>query len=125
MIQVFFDGALINEDNVTGLNVNAEMFNESFKLGATVSSKYTLIVAKEGVSIQPSIVTLKDNGNVFAVLVVDNIEEDDYTYTYTLTDKMIDLEFYYDASQIFINRFHHTFSNCTRYLWQNRINIRY
>ena len=30
MIQVFFDGALINEDNVTGLNVNAEMFNESF-----------------------------------------------------------------------------------------------
>lgn len=115
-LQVFFDDVLINEDNVTGLHVNAEMFNESFKLGATVSSKYTLIVAREGVSIQPNIVTLKDNGNVFAVLVVDNIEEEDYTYTYTLTDKMIDLEFYYDASEIFINRFHNTFSNCTRYL---------
>lgn len=100
-LQVFFDNTQIGEDYIIVLSTNAEMFNESFKLGQTVSSAYTLVVAKEAITTQPTQITLKDNGTVFAILDVDNIEEDEYTYTYTLTDKMVDLEFYYDASQIF------------------------
>lgn len=100
-LEVFFDNTQIGADYITGLTTNAEMFNESFKLGQTVSTAYTLVVAKEAITTQPTQVTLKDNGSVFTILEIDEIKEDDYTYTYTLTDKMVDLEFNYDASEIF------------------------
>lgn len=100
-LQVFFDNIRIEDDYITELSTNAEMFNESFKLGQTVSTAYTLAVAKEAITTQPTQVTLKDNGTVFAILDVDDIKEDDFSYTYSLTDRMVDLEFYYDASQIF------------------------
>lgn len=102
-LEVLFDGTLLDEQYYTGLTNNFELFNESFKLGATPSNTYKLTVAKEGVSSQPSIVTLRDNGAAFAELEIDNIEEQDYEYVYTLTDKMLDLDFYYDASEIFVN----------------------
>ena len=102
-LEVFFGDTLIDENYYTGLTNNYELFNESFKLGATPSNTYSLKIAKEAVSSQPTSVTLKDNGNAFAELEVDNIEEQDYEYVYTLTDKMLDLDFYYDASEIFQN----------------------
>ena len=102
-LEVYFDDTLIDEQYYTGLTNNYELFNESFKLGSTPSNTYTLKIAKDGVSTQPTSVSLKDNGNAFAELEVDNIEEQDYEYVYTLTDKMIDLDFYYDASEIFNN----------------------
>lgn len=102
-LQVYFDDILINEQYYTGLTNNYEMFNKSFKLGTTASNQYKLSIAKDGVSNQPSNITLKDGGTTFAELEIDNIEEQDYEYVYTLTDKMVDLEFYYDASEIFQN----------------------
>ena len=102
-LEVYFDDTLIDEQYYTGLTNNYELFNESFKLGSTTSNTYTLKIAKDVVSTQPTSVSLKDNGNAFAELEVDNIEEQDYEYVYTLTDKMIDLDFYYDASEIFNN----------------------
>lgn len=102
-LQVYFDNSLIDEKYYTGLQNNFEMFNESFKLGTTPCNQYTLRIAKDGVTTQPTSITLKDSDVAFAVLDIDNIEEQDYEYVYTLTDKMVDLEFNYDASQIFQN----------------------
>lgn len=102
-LQVYFDNVLIDEQYYTGLTNNNELFNESFKLGATACNQYKLKVAKDGVSIQPTTISLRDDGTEFARLTVDNIEEQDYEYVYTLTDKMVDLNFKYDASEIFIN----------------------
>ena len=103
-LEVLFDGTLLDEQYYTGLTNNFELFNESFRLGATPSNTYKLTVAKEGVSSQPSIVTLRDNGAAFAELKVDNIEEKDSMYfEYTLADRMVDLDFPYDASEIFVN----------------------
>ena len=102
-LQVYFGDTLIDDNYYTGLTNNFELFSDSFKLGTTPSNTYKLNVAKYGISSQPTSVTLKDSGTTFAELEIDNIEEQDYTYDYTLTDKMLDLDFYYDASEIFIN----------------------
>lgn len=101
-LEIRFDGVLIDEQYYTGLTNNYEMFNESFKLGTTPMNNFKLKIAKEGVSTQPSNVTISDGANIFADLQVDNVEDDDYEYVYTLTDKMANLNFYYDASEIFI-----------------------
>lgn len=103
MIQVYFDDVLIDDDYYTGLSNSFNLFNEDFKLGSTASNSYTLSIAKEAVTKQPNKIILKEDDITIAVLEVDDIAEDDYSYTYTLTDKMIDLEFYYDASLIFKN----------------------
>lgn len=101
-LEVYFDNTLIDEQYYSGLNNNNELFNESFKLGATPSNKFTLNIRKEGVSIQPSTINFKNNNTIFAILKVDNIKEEEYEYVYTLTDSMLDLDFYYDASLIFV-----------------------
>lgn len=102
-LKVYFRNNLIDEEYYTGLTNSYELFNDSFRLGTTPSNIYKLSIAKEGVSSQPSNVILKENNTTFAELEIDNIEEQDYTYSYDLTDKMLDLEFYYDASEIFVN----------------------
>lgn len=101
-LEVYFDNTLIDEQYYSGLNNNNELFSENFKLGATPSNTFKLTIRKDGVSTQPTTVTLKDNNTTFAILKVDNIEEEEYEYVYTLTDSMLDLEFYYDASLIFV-----------------------
>lgn len=102
-LEVRFDGTLIDDQYYTGLTNNNELFNESFKLGATPCNQYTLRIAKEGILTHPTTITLSENGITFANSQIDNIEEEDYEYVYTLTDKMVNLEFYYDASEIFSN----------------------
>lgn len=102
-LQVYFGETLIDEQYYTGLTNNNELFNESFKLGSTPSNTFKLSIAKEGVENHPTEIILQDSGTTFANLQIDNIEEQDYEYVYTLTDKMLDLEFRYDASEIFEN----------------------
>ena len=102
-LQVYFGETLIDEQYYTGLTNNNELFNDSFKLGSTPCNTFKLSIAKDGVSQQPSEIILKDGGVTFANLQIDNIEEQDYEYVYTLTDKMLDLEFKYDASESFQN----------------------
>lgn len=102
-LKVYFDNTLIDEQYYTGLNNNNELFNDNFKLGSTPCNQFTLKVAKEGVTQQPTTIKLYDETTQFADLKIDNIEEQDYEYVYTLTDRMIDLNFNYDASEIFEN----------------------
>lgn len=102
-LEVYFDNQLMDEKYYSGLTNNNELFNESFKLGATACNQFKLSMGKEGVTTQPSVVQIRDDGNTIATLSVDNIEEKDYEYVYTLTDKMVSLNFPYDASEIFVN----------------------
>ena len=103
MIQIYFDDVLIDEDKYSALSTNFELFDSSFKLGSVASNTFKLSIGKEAIAEHPSEVKIYDENGIIATLVVDNIEEDDYSYIYTLTDKMINLEFYYDASVIFNN----------------------
>lgn len=102
MIQIYFDGVFINEDYYSSLSTNFELFESSFVLGSTPSNKFNISIDKTAVSNQPNEIIIKDNDALVATLVVDKIEDDNF-YNYTLTDKMIDLEFKYDASKIFKN----------------------
>ena len=102
-LKVYFDNNLIDEEYYSALNNNNELFNESFKLGSTPCNKFTLNIRKEGVTQQPKTIQLYDETTQFADLKIDNIEEQDYEYVYTLTDRMMDLNFNYDASEIFEN----------------------
>ena len=102
-MEIYFDNKLINEDYYTELSTNFALFSDIFYLGSTASNTYNLSIAKEAITIQPETVTIKDSGVLIATLVVDNVEENDFEYKYTLTDKMVNLEFNYDASQIFTN----------------------
>lgn len=103
MMEIYFDDVLINEDYYTALSTSFALFSDTFYLGSTATNTYNVSIAKEAVSKQPNIVTVKDNGVLIATLVVDKIEENDFEYKYTLTDKMVNLEFAYDASKIFTN----------------------
>lgn len=102
-MEIYFDNVLIDEDCYTGLSTNFELFDGSFKLGSTSANTFKLSVDKMAINAQPDEVTIYQNGKLVAKLVVDNIEETDVEYKYTLTDKMINLNFKYDASLIFKN----------------------
>lgn len=100
-MEIYFNDTLLNSDYYTGLSTDFKLFDNSFFLGSVQANTYTLTLIKEAVVEQPNIVTIKENGTTVAVLKVDNIVEKDYAYVYTLVDKMVDLEFKYDASEIF------------------------
>lgn len=102
-MEIYFDDNLIHEDYYTSLSTNFSLFSDIFYLGSVASNNYIISVAKEAVTTHPNAVLIKDNGILIATLVVDNIEENDFEYKYTLTDKMVNLEFNYDASKIFKN----------------------
>lgn len=103
MMKIYFDDILINEDYYTELSTNFSLFEDTFYLGSTASNIYNISIAKDSITKHPDLVLVKENGIVIAKLVVDKIEENDFEYKYTLTDKMIDLEFDYDATSIFHN----------------------
>ena len=102
-MEIYFDDKLINEDYYTELSTNFALFSDTFYLGSTASNTYNISIAKEGITTHPNTVLIKNNGELIATLVVDNVEENDFEYKYTLTDKMVNLEFNYDASEIFNN----------------------
>lgn len=102
-MEIYFDDKLINEDYYTELSTNFSLFGDTFYLGSTASNTYNISIAKEAITSHPNTILVKNNGVLIATLVVDKVEENDFEYKYTLTDKMVNLEFNYDASEIFNN----------------------
>lgn len=102
-MEIYFNDKLINEDYYTELSTNFTLFGDTFYLGSTASNTYSISIAKEAITTHPNTVLVKDHGTLIATLVVDKVEENDFEYKYTLTDKMVNLEFNYDASEIFNN----------------------
>lgn len=102
-MEIYFDDKLIDEDYYTGLSTNFTLFGDTFYLGSTASNNYNLSIDKEAITSHPNIVTVKNEGTLVATLVVDEVEENDFEYRYTLTDQMLNLEFKYDASELMSN----------------------
>lgn len=101
-MKIYFDGSLINPDYYTQLKQNRLMFNdkEAFFLGASVCSSLTLGIDKNYISTMPTNVTIEFNNETYGNYIIDNIEEDEGEYIFTITDKMVNFMFNYDASVI-------------------------
>ncbi|HHX69510.1 MAG TPA: hypothetical protein GX708_15870, partial [Gallicola sp.] len=99
MIKVYFDGVLVDDDSYTYLDNEYKLFTDSFKLGSTASNSFKLSVNKAMVENHPNEVKIEDDNTTF-YLIVDSFTEDRYVYNYTLVDKLVNLNFNYDASEI-------------------------
>lgn len=99
MLRVYFDDELIDVEAYTELDNEYKLFTETFKLGSVASNTFKLSVLKTAVNSQPYNVRIEDDDTVMH-FVVDNVTEDDYVYAYTLTDKLLNFNFNYDASGI-------------------------
>jgi hypothetical protein len=101
VLKIYFDDVLIDNDYYTYLDNDYKFFddNTNFRLGATACNTFKLSVDKSVVSSHPNEVKIDDGTSTF-YLIVDSVEEDKFTYTYTLVDKLMLFNFYYDASEI-------------------------
>ena len=103
-MKIYFDNILINEDYYKSLTNTHSLFNGSFILGSTASNTFTLELDVLATSTTPEVIKITDNDEDYATLVIDKVEDvDKYTKSYKLTDKLVDLNYYYDASE-FINQ---------------------
>lgn len=100
MIRVYFDNVLIDDDSYTYLENDYKLFSDSFILGSTASNTFKLIVDKSVIASQPSEVKINDDDGNSYFLLPDSIVEDDNFYTYTLVDKLVLLNYNYDASPL-------------------------
>jgi hypothetical protein len=97
MLRVYFDDELIDVEAYTELDNEYKLFTDTFKLGSVASNTFKLSVLKTAVNNQPYNVRIEDDDTVMH-FIVDNVTEDDNFYAYTLTDKLVDFNFDYDAS---------------------------
>ena len=103
-MKIYFDNILINEDYYKSLTNTHNLFNGNFILGSTASNTFTLELDILATSTTPEVIKITDNDEDYATLVIDKVENvDKYTKSYKLTDKLVDLNYYYDASE-FINQ---------------------
>ena len=103
-MKIYFDNVLINEDYYKSLTNTHNLFNGNFVLGSTASNTFTLELDVLATSTTSEVIKITDNDEDYATLVVDKVEDvDKYTKSYKLTDKLVDLNYYYDASE-FINQ---------------------
>lgn len=103
-MKIYFDNVLINENYYKSLTNTHNLFNGNFILGSTASNTFTLELDVLATSTTPEAIKITDNDEDYATLVVDKVEDvDKYTKSYKLTDKLVDLNYYYDASE-FINQ---------------------
>lgn len=100
MIKVYFDNNLIDEDSYTSLSNSYNLFDKEFYLGSIASNTFNLGIDKQKVESVPQYLEIKNDTKTLAKLSLDSISEDKYTYNYLFTDKMVDLEFNYDASPL-------------------------
>ena len=103
-MKIYFDNVLISEDYYKSLTNTHNLFNGNFILGSTASNTFTLELDVLATSVTPEVIKITDNDEDYATLVIDKVEDvDKYTKSYKLTDKLVDLNYYYDASE-FINQ---------------------
>lgn len=99
-MKIYFDGTLIDDKGYADLTKIGEVFNQNFKLGATVCETYKLTIDKEFVKAKPNLIEIYENDILTKTLYVDEIEEDDITINYSLVDGMINFNIPYDASSL-------------------------
>ena len=100
-MKIYFDGVEISSDYYAMLTKTGKVYDDTFKIGATISEAYTLKVNASATSTVPSIITIYQ-GNVLnkTLYVVDFKDENDNFLTLELEDGMTQFNFRYDASPI-------------------------
>lgn len=93
-IKVYFDDELIKGDGLMSLSQSGELFDSTFKLGATLCREVNLQLSISHLpkNESPGIVKIYDDNDIKFTLHVDNKEKvDDMSYSYTLVDSMVKL----------------------------------
>ena len=103
MLEIYFDGVLLDPNNYMDLSQKWDMFDKEFKLGMTPSREINLTIPKS-VFTNPEEIVIKYAGNDYAHLIVDKVSYDENgsipKAKLTLVDKMVNANFNYDASQL-------------------------
>lgn len=101
MIEIYFDGVLIDSDYYAKITNDFKLFDEKFMLGTTTSNTFVIEVPSNIVTSIPLNVNIKLDGKDYANLIVDKFEIiNDTMLSLTLTDKMTLFNVPYDASSI-------------------------
>ena len=103
MLEIYFDGVLLDPNNYMDLSQKWDMFDKEFKLGMTPSREVSLTVPKS-VFNNPEEILIRYMGNDYAHLIVDKVSYDENgsipKAKLTLVDKMVKANFNYDASEL-------------------------
>lgn len=101
MIEIYFDGTYIDNDNYANITNDFKQFDSEFMIGTTPANTFKLEVPKSCYPTIPNEVTIKMDGEDYAHLIVDKYQyKDNNMLELDLTDKMTLFNFNYDASQI-------------------------
>lgn len=92
-IRILFDDTEIDSRAIMSLSQSGQLFDGSFKLGATLCRTVEMQINKDYVeNSNPSVVKIYDDDIIKFTLYVDSVEDkDDRSYSYTLTDSMVKL----------------------------------
>ena len=92
-ISIYFDNERLNDLAIMSLSQSGKLFDESFKLGATLCRNLTLQVNVEYVTNEnPRMVKIYEGEVLKFTLHVDSVDKiDELIYSYVLVDSMIDL----------------------------------
>lgn len=106
MLEIYFDGVLLDPLNYMELTQKWVMFDKEFKLGMTPSREFSLTIPKSVFNEDVENVVIKYMSNDYAHLIVDKITYDENgsipKVKLTLVDKMIKANFNYDASELIL-----------------------
>ena len=99
MIEIYFDGVLIDDNNYISIRNVYKLFNDSFLLGS-VSSNTMEIEVPSSIQVPTDVTIIDDNGD-YGCFVVDKYEfKDNDVLKLTLMDKMVLFEKGYNAKPI-------------------------
>jgi hypothetical protein len=102
MLEIYFDGVLLDPLNYMELTQKWVMFDKEFKLGMTPSREFSLTIPKSVFNENAENVVIKYMSNDYAHLIIDKYTFDENgsipKVKLTLVDKMMKANFNYDAS---------------------------
>ena len=102
MLEIYFDGVLLDPLNYMELTQKWVMFDKEFKLGMTPSREFTLTIPKSVFNENTENVLIRYMSNDYAHLIIDKYTFDENgsipKVKLTLVDRMVKANFNYDAS---------------------------
>lgn len=103
MLEIYFDGVLLDQNKYLSLTQKGKMFDKEFKLGTVTSREFKLTIPKADFNPNTKKVLIKYMSNDYAHLIIDSYEYSEGgipTVDLTLVDKMVLADFGYDASPL-------------------------
>ncbi len=101
MIEIYFDGTYIDNDNYIDITNDFKQFENEFMIGTTVANSMKLQVPVSCFEGIPEIVNIKLDGVDYAYFIVDKYSyKDNNILELELTDKMVMFNFEYDCSSL-------------------------